>query len=275
MAGWDQNLIFDVGAHQGEDTEFYLRKGFRVVAVEASPGLAAGLRNRFAAEIASGHLSVVHAAIAERTGRVTFFENTRNSVWGTTRPEWAERNDRAGSPSRRIEVDGVAFETLLHDFGMPYFLKVDIEGSDLLCLAALRGFSARPRYVSFESTKTSWKELVAEFDLLQSLGYHRYKVVPQHTIEMQVGPVPAREGKLVEHRFPPGASGLFGAETPGDWVNRSRALAIYYPIFMMYALFGNDGLALKDPALRAALAHYFPAPRPSAVGWFDTHAALD
>ena len=31
------DLIFDVGLHRGEDTEFYLKKGFRVVAFEANP----------------------------------------------------------------------------------------------------------------------------------------------------------------------------------------------------------------------------------------------
>jgi hypothetical protein len=30
------DLIFDVGFHRGEDTDFYLKKGFRVVAVEAT-----------------------------------------------------------------------------------------------------------------------------------------------------------------------------------------------------------------------------------------------
>lgn len=275
MAGWDANLIFDAGAHQGEDTEFYLRKGFRVVAIEASPRLAAALDQRFAAEIASGRLVVIQAAIAEHNGRVNFFENTRNSVWGTIRPDWAERNSRVGAPSRRIEVDGITFDTLLHRFGIPYFLKVDVEGADMLCLEALRSFAAKPRYVSFESTKTSWKELVAEFDLLRSLGYHRYKVVPQHTVETQVPPSPAREGRYVEHRFPAGASGQFGAEAPGEWVDRARALAAYYPIFMLYALFGHDGLTTKYPFLKAELAGYFPAPAPAMVGWYDTHASLD
>jgi 16S rRNA A1518/A1519 N6-dimethyltransferase RsmA/KsgA/DIM1 with predicted DNA glycosylase/AP lyase activity len=32
-----KDLIYDVGMHHGEDTEFYLRKGFRVVAFEADP----------------------------------------------------------------------------------------------------------------------------------------------------------------------------------------------------------------------------------------------
>ena len=34
------DLIYDIGQHTGEDTAFYLGKGFRVVAVEANPTLA-------------------------------------------------------------------------------------------------------------------------------------------------------------------------------------------------------------------------------------------
>ena len=59
------DLIYDVGAHQGEDTDFYLRKGFRVVAVEADPVLAARLRENFATAIDCGQLVVVEAAVAD------------------------------------------------------------------------------------------------------------------------------------------------------------------------------------------------------------------
>ena len=40
-----KDLIYDVGFHRGEDTEFYLAKGFKVVAIEAHPELyQCGLR---------------------------------------------------------------------------------------------------------------------------------------------------------------------------------------------------------------------------------------
>ena len=32
-----ENLIFDIGFHKGEDTLFYLLKGYRVIAVDADP----------------------------------------------------------------------------------------------------------------------------------------------------------------------------------------------------------------------------------------------
>jgi spermidine synthase len=42
------NLIYDIGMHDGSDSEFYLRKGYRVVAVEANPKLVEACRERLA-----------------------------------------------------------------------------------------------------------------------------------------------------------------------------------------------------------------------------------
>lgn len=264
------DLIYDVGAHEGEDTALYLAKGFRVVAVEAHPVLADVLALRFSAAIASGRLMVVCAAIADHDGPVDFFENEKVSVWGTTSASWADRNAKMGAPSTCIEVQGVQFSRLLDTYGTPYYLKVDIEGADLLCLEALRFRADKPRHVSFEATKSSWLELLAEFDLLEDLGYSRFKVVPQHEVTAQVAPRPALEGEYVRYRPVAGSSGFFGDEAPGRWLDRAAALDAYRPVFMTYALYGEDGIAHRYPDIKAELDRWVTAPQSSV--WFDTHA---
>lgn len=263
------DLIFDVGAHMGEDTALYLAKGFRVVAVEAHPGLADSIRHRFAAAIHAGHLTVVQAAISDQTGPVTFYENPKVSVWGTTSEAWAQRNAEMGAPSRPIEVPSVRFGELLDTFGTPYYLKVDVEGADLLCLEALRA-RARPRHVSFESTKSSWADLLAEFDLLDELGYTHFKVVSQHDVQKQHPPRPAQEGHFVPYRPMLGSSGFFGDEAPGRWLTRSEAMDAYRPVYITYALYGENGLVHRYPELREELSRHVTAPTSSV--WFDTHA---
>lgn len=62
------NLIIDVGMHNGQDTAFYLAKGFDVVALEANPVLVDAARIRFASEIESGQLQILPEAIAETEG---------------------------------------------------------------------------------------------------------------------------------------------------------------------------------------------------------------
>ena len=61
-------LIYDFGMHNADDTEIYLRKGFRVVAIEADPSLCEQARKRLSEHVASGELVVVNKAIGERPG---------------------------------------------------------------------------------------------------------------------------------------------------------------------------------------------------------------
>ena len=60
------DLIYDVGMHKGEDTEFYLRKGFRVIAFEANPELVDLCRVRLKRFIEQGQLKIVEGAIVDK-----------------------------------------------------------------------------------------------------------------------------------------------------------------------------------------------------------------
>jgi 16S rRNA A1518/A1519 N6-dimethyltransferase RsmA/KsgA/DIM1 with predicted DNA glycosylase/AP lyase activity len=42
----NSNLIIDVGFNTGQNTEFYLKKGFRVIAIEALPSVYESTRQR-------------------------------------------------------------------------------------------------------------------------------------------------------------------------------------------------------------------------------------
>lgn len=264
-----RDLVFDIGMHRGEDSAVYLRKGFRVVGVEAVPALAAESSATLAAHVGSGRLTVVNAAIAERPGPIRFYLDD-NSVWGTTSVEWRRRNSRLGSASPgTLDIEGITCGQLFAAHGIPYYMKIDIEGADRLCLEALAEQEARCPFVSVESDKATWAGLKAEIDLLCRLGYRRFKVVPQHKVHRQRTPHPAREGDDVEVSFVTGQSGLFGEEAPGRWLGRRSALARYRIIFVRYRVLGDDGLLSHGPlrTVKAALYRLGVGP-----GWYDTHA---
>ena len=233
----EPDLIYDVGAHKGEDTEFYLKKGFRVFGVEANPDLHQYLQTRFAGHVSDGRLRLANCAVAAENGPITFYSNTSATVWGTTSPEWVARNTRLGTQSIATTVQGRRFDELLRDNGIPYYMKVDIEGADLLCLEALHHSREKPKYVSIESSITSWSELLREFAILRNLGYRRFKIVNQLEVPSQVPPSPAREGQYATHAFPDGATGLFGEEAPGEWLSEREAINAYCRIFIEYRLF--------------------------------------
>jgi FkbM family methyltransferase len=272
FARYQEDLIYDVGLHKGEDSEFYLKKGFRVVAIEALPALARIAAERLRSYLGSGQLTILNVAIAEKDGPLSFFENQGHSFWGTTYPEWVNRNQRLGHGSNEITVEGMNFSKILSLYGIPYYLKVDIEGADILCLQGLKTFESRPKDVSIESSKTSWRALRNEFAVLKALGYSRFKVVPQHATVSQRCPCPAREGRYVDYHFEDGASGLFGEEAPGEWMPEAEAVRTYRPIFLRYKLFDDEGIARHYALAKRVMRRIGRAVGSYPVGWYDTHA---
>lgn len=264
------DLVYDVGMHQGEDTAYYLRKGFRVVGFEAEPDLVDQCRRLFRESLDEGRLTIIEGAIVDSAGRspgetVRFYRNPGVSVWGTVREDWAQRNEAAGAPSEVIEVPAVDFSGCLSRHGMPYYMKIDIEGADLVCLQALRHFEPRPDYVSIEAEKVSFDRLVAEIELLQGLGYTAFQAVQQGGI------VPRREpdeGECVGHRFTVDSSGPFGRDLPGAWCSGAQLIERYRRIFWLYRLFGHSGV-LRRLGISRLLRRVLRRPVP---GWYDTHA---
>ena len=270
MQAAQHKLIYDVGTHKGEDTEFYLKKGFSVVAIEANPALCLGLTKRFEEFINSGRLVLLNLAISDHSGEVTLFINDK-SDWGTTDPEWVKRNQALGFPSRPITVKSDRFERVLQRHGIPYFLKIDIEGADLLCLHALKEFDLRPKFLSIESNKVSWKKLSAELSVLQSLGYNRFKAINQGYVPHQRQPNPPREGVFTSHCFEEGSSGLFGEDSPGLWMSRPIVTVKYCVIFARYKLFGDNTFGSR---ILLKLSKRFPPCLRLLPSWYDTHAKL-
>ena len=65
----NDKLIYDVGAHKGEDTEFYLKKKFQVVAIEAIPEFCILLEQKFDKFVREGQLKILNIAVSKRPAR--------------------------------------------------------------------------------------------------------------------------------------------------------------------------------------------------------------
>lgn len=267
------DLIFDVGMHRGEDTAFYLAMGFRVVAFEADPFHVATCRERFVDEIAQSRLAVVPGAIAPPGGgEVSFYRNPELSVWGTTDGDWVARRESV-TGFEQVTVPRVDIGEQLARFGVPHYMKIDIEGADRLCLAALSKIAARPSYLSIESEKFDWDLLVEEFDQLEALGYKRFAVVQQAGIPGRMLRTTDRLGRPLEYRFERDASGSFGGDV-GPWLSRDGALRRYRSIFRKYRRYGEGSMIRRFRAGRYALARLPRVTGRSMPGWYDTHAML-
>ena len=101
----EPGTIYDLGMHNGDDTEYYLAKGYRVIAVEANPLLCAEAEERFAETIAAGRLRVLNLAIAETSGEAEFYVKRERAPQSSLRAaeghDRLARRDRAHRAARR------------------------------------------------------------------------------------------------------------------------------------------------------------------------------
>jgi FkbM family methyltransferase len=217
VASTRSDLVFDIGAHTGEDTAFYLGKGFRVIAVEASPTLARQLEDRFSAEVGAGRLVIVQRAIVRQTGDpISFFINVAHDDWSSIHRDVAVKGDMEVV---EVTVETTSLADLCTDFGVPYYLKVDIEMGDEVVAESLVDLPVLPDYCSFEFHEDRM------LDLLHTAGYGEFQIVNQLLNGFTERVTPAREGA----DFWPGGftgfhSGYFGRDLPeDDWVDFVRA----------------------------------------------------
>jgi hypothetical protein len=262
----DEGLVFDIGMHRGEDTAYYLWRGYCVVGFEASPALVNLCRARFTHEITAGRLAIWPGVLRgiDTCNHQTFFVNRDHSDWGTADPAWRDRNAGTfGAPSEALLIAPVRLADALHDVGVPCYAKIDIEGLDREVLAAFAEHPERPAFISIESSKGCWDALAGEIDLLASLGYRRFAPVQQRTI-----PGSTLHGFTFERH----ASGPFGDDVAG-WTDRAGILARYRRIFRSYEAWG-DASWLQKRLGRSPIAALQALVRRPLPGWYDTHARL-
>jgi len=269
-----KNLIYDVGMHQGQDTDFYLKKGFEVVGFEANPANIEFCKQRFAQAIEENRLTIVEGAIVENAAideKVRFYLNKNHSFWGSTADDWAYRNEVMGTTNEMIEVGTVDFGEVIERHGMPFYLKADIVGSETICLRALLRFENKPEYISIRSEKVIFERLLEEFRLFEQLGYNRFKAIQQDVSNLKTTFV-APNGEKITHVFEEGGSGFFAEETVGQWKSKEQVLKEYRRIFTLYWLFGDYSYLLQTENGKKFIAQLERLAKRPLPGWYDTHA---
>jgi FkbM family methyltransferase len=237
-------LVFDVGMHNGNDTAYYLAKGYDVVAIDANPEFCADASKRFAAEVDLGRLTICNVGIAEQPGELTFWVSNR-SEWSSFYKDNATKGGESATP---LLVPTVRFGDLLSKHATPFCVKIDIEGNDTLCLHELERSSALPTYVSFEGSDGT----AADLEFLMKLGYNSFKCVRQNdwreitpdnmlwqgrvrkflagSAKFGVGPplrfMHYRKPRTSGWKFKVGSSGPLPNEYPGRWLNGDEIHAV-------------------------------------------------
>ena len=173
------DLVFDVGANSGDKAAVFLRMGARIVAVEPDPQSRKVLQGKFLSyRLKPKPVIIVGKAVSEKIGIETMMIDAPGSALNTLNKKWAEtlRQDkhRADASASVLEfqqessVETTTLDQLIDAYGVPFFIKIDVEGYEI---SALRGLRQPIRYLSFEVNLPEFRQEGLEcIELLANLA---------------------------------------------------------------------------------------------------------
>jgi len=237
---FNPRYVVDIGMNNGNDSKYYLEKGFIVISIEANPELCEAAREKFSLSIREGRLTILNAAIAENNLEQTFYINLNNDHWSSLDLKWASREN---TNVKKIHIPGMRLDRYLNESQIsPHFIKIDIEGGDMMALKQILRTEFRPQYLSIEDCHLGFQYI----KVLTQHGYNKFKLINQ-------AQVPFHKDNDLNFSFELGSSGLFGEDTLGDWMTSNDFVDYYFKV-------------ARNPTTLVRIA------RPDI--WWDIHCSL-
>jgi FkbM family methyltransferase len=167
------DLVFDVGAHVGDRVASFRRLGARVIALEPQPALAFTLKTLYGRD---RRVTVEAKAVGRALGALEMKVNLDNPTVSTASPAFIEAAMGAQGWEgqvwdKTIVVPVTTLDALIETYGVPAFVKIDVEGYEAEALAGLR----QPvTALSFEFTTIQRDVAQTCIARCAALGFARY-----------------------------------------------------------------------------------------------------
>lgn len=195
--------IFDLGFYDGQDAEFYMSKGYKVVAVEGDPKLMELGKEKFKTEIAEGKLLLLHRVLTDQKGLVEFYCSEEQPWRGNPYKHLAEYD---GFPAKPEMVEAVSINKLCETWGVPCYIKMDIDAIEIAALKQIFELKEKPQYLSVEIQSYAWAGI---FSWVYACGYTKFQLRNQ-------------ANNTNVHN-----SGAFGEELPDKWIPMDEVMKRY------------------------------------------------
>ena len=123
-----KKIIYDFGANNGDNIEYYLLKSDLVVAVEANPELCDFIKKKFKCEIDNKKLIVENCVLTVDTNELLqkFYIHKESHLLG----QFPKPDEKYINNFYIREITSRKVMDILKEYGDPYYIKIDVENYD-------------------------------------------------------------------------------------------------------------------------------------------------
>ena len=167
------DLCFDIGAHVGNHTRAMRRLKAKVISVEPQPPFTYLLKRWYGSDPG---VILIDQALGATQGEASLFISHRTPTVSTLSSSWTELAYQVPSFAgvrwdTQIPVPVTTLDSLIADYGLPAFCKIDVEGYEL---EVLRGLTHPLPLLAFEYFPAAREIALACLDRLAELGNYEY-----------------------------------------------------------------------------------------------------
>ena len=162
------DLFFDIGAHLGEKSKKFLDKNLKIVMLEPLPQCVKQLRENFKN---INNVQILEKAVGRTVGNMKLEVNSKIPTISTMAKHWKNGRFSNQEWDQKISVEVTTLDRLIKIYGLPNYIKIDVEGFEL---DVILGLSQKAGIISFEFTYEFLDQSIKCLNHLEKIGYNEF-----------------------------------------------------------------------------------------------------
>ena len=173
-------LVIDIGANVGNTVEQFLISSEKVICFEPNPALVKHLNNRFFKR----PVVVDGRGVSNLKGKQIFKISNANTI-STFSEDWINNSRFSDSYNwgRTVEVDTITLDGIIDEYGIPDYIKIDIEGYEYEVLTSFSKLLPNTIF-AFEWAEEQKTKINLIINHLINLGYNQFSHTEADSIQL-------------------------------------------------------------------------------------------